>query len=289
MRGGLHEAGCREEGVGAMSDAVDTNETSVDLSAQKQNVVADMAPLVGRVREFLSERADRTASFDAPFDADTLSERFAFSEKRKGRPEVILGEDVALELGHPSTASQVIVLLSHQPGLVRSGRISIVGPDLDEMEAGGRHPFAQVVMLAVKPDQTPDPFEIDNTQYLMHRLPGYMVRSVPGRLWVRVSKAGRTAGLTLETVGSALIAAYTGDFEGIEGAEIVFVTSSADDVNALSQISTEVNILAGRHKKLALGMDGEVECQDLNCDTCDEQPVCDSLRDIVIKRRSKNT
>jgi hypothetical protein len=31
-----------------------------------------------------------------------------------------------------------------------------------------------------------------------------------------------------------------------------------------------------------------VECQDLNCDTCDEQPVCDSLRDIVIKRRSKN-
>ena len=94
--------------------------------------------------------------------------------------------------------------------------------------------------------------------------------------------------MTLKTVGSALIAAYTDDFQVIEGAEVVFVTSSSDDVNALSQISTEVNILAGRHKKLALGVDGEVECQDLNCDTCDEQPVCDSLRDIVIKRRDKN-
>jgi CO dehydrogenase/acetyl-CoA synthase beta subunit len=270
-----------------MSDPVETNESRGDLSTQKQNVVADMAPLVDRLREFLSERASDTTSCDAPYDLSALAERFGFSEKRKGRPEVILGEDVALELGHPSTASQVIVLLSHQPDLVQSGRISIVGPDLDEMKGGGRHAFAQVVMLAVKPDHTPDPFEIDNTQYLMHRLSGYMVRSVPGRLWVRISKAGRAAGLTLKTVGSALIVAYTNDFHGVEGAEVVFVTASPSDVEALSQISTEANILSGRHKKLALGVDGEVECQDLNCNTCDEQPVCDSLRDIVIKRRSK--
>ena len=270
-----------------MSDTVETKETSPDLSTQRQNVVADMAPLVGRVREFLEGRTDRTVSSDAPYDLSALSGRFGFSEKRKGSPEVILGEDVAVELGHPSTASQVIVLLCHEADLVRNGRISIVGPDLDEMEGGGRHPFAQVVMLAVKPGQTPDPFEIDNTQYLMHRLAGYMVRSVPGMLWVRVSKGGRAAGLTLETVGSALIAAYTYDFEEVEGAEVVFVTSSPSDVEALSLISTEANILAGRHKKLALGVDGEVECQELNCESCDEQEVCDSLRDIVIKRRKK--
>ena len=182
-----------------MPDEIETNETSVDFETQKRNVVADMAPLVGRVREFLAERAGETASCDAPYDLPALSERFGFSEKRKGRPEVILGEDVAVELGHPSTASQVLVLLSHQPELVQAGRISIVGPDLDAMEDGGRHPFAQVVMLAVKPDQTPDPFETDNTQYLMHRLSGYMVRSVPGRLWVRISKAGKASGLTLKT------------------------------------------------------------------------------------------
>jgi CO dehydrogenase/acetyl-CoA synthase beta subunit len=270
-----------------MSDTKETKESSPDLSTQRQNVVADMAPLVGRVREFLEERTDRTVSCDAPHDLSVLSGRFGFSEKRKGRPEVILGEDVAVELGHPSTASQVIVLLCHQPDLIRNGRISIVGPDLDEMKSGGRYPFAQVVMLAVTGDQTPDPFEIDNTQYLMHRLPGYMVRSVPGRLWVRVSKSGRAAGLTLETVGSALIAAYTHDFEEVEGAEVVFVTASPSDVDELSLISTEANILAGRHKKLALGVDGEVECQELNCETCDEQEVCDSLRDIVIKRRKK--
>ncbi len=271
-----------------MSGEAETNQAGAELAAKKQNVVADMAPLLGRVHEFLAKRAGSTRSCDVPCDPSTLSRKFGFSGKRKGRPEVILGEDVAMELGHPATASQAIVLLSHKPGLVQTGRISIVGPDLDEMQSEGRHPFAQVVMLAVRPGQTPDPFEVDNTQYLMHRLSGYMVRSVPGRLWVRISKAGRAAGLTLKTVGSALIAAYTGDFEEIEGVEVVFVTSNSDDVNALSQISTEANILAGRHKKLVLGVDGEVECEELNCETCDEKPVCDSLRDIVIKRRNKS-
>ncbi len=270
-----------------MSGEVETKQASEDLAARKQTVVADMAPLVGRVHAFLAERAAAATSCDAPYDPSVLAQRFGFSERRKGRPEVILGEDVALELGHPSTASMAIVLLSHEPELIHPGRISIVGPDLDEMPKGERHPFAQVVMLAVRPGRTPDPFEVDNTQYLMHRLSGYMVRSVPGRLWVRISRAGRAAGLTLKTLGSALMAAYKNDFEEVEGVEVVFVTSSSDDVNALSQISTEANILAGRHKKLVLGVDGEVECEELNCETCDEKPVCDSLRDIVIKRRSK--
>lgn len=270
-----------------MSGEVETKGLSAEPASEKERLVADMSPLIGRVREFLKERSNRTASFDLPYDRAALCERFGFTEKRKGRPEVILGEDVAVELGHPSTASKGIVLLSHQAELVRNGSVSIVGPDLDEMAGGMHHPLAQVVMLALRPGQTPDPFETDNTQYLMHRLPGYMVRSVPGRLWVRISKAGKAVGLTLKTVGSALIAAYTDDFEGIDGVEVVFVTSNSSDVEALSQIATEANILAGRHKKLALGVDGEVECQDLNCDTCDEQEVCDSLRDIVIKRRSR--
>ena len=112
-------------------------------------------------------------------------------------------------------------------------------------------------MLALRQGQAPDPFEIDNTQYLTRRLPGYMVRSVPGRLWVRISRKAEEAGLTLKTVGSALIAAYTHDFDAVEGAEVVFVTSCGEDVEALAEIANEAKILAGKHKKLVLGADGE--------------------------------
>ncbi len=248
--------------------------------------VGDMAPLIARVRAFLAERVDLAETCPAPCDSAALAGRFGFAGKREGKAEVVLAEETAVELGHPSTASLSVVLISSEAGLVEQGRISIVGPDLDRMD--GSHPFAQVVMLAVGRDRVPDPFEVDNTQYLMHRLPGYMVRSVPGRLWARIGKKGRAAGLTLKIIGSALIAAYSGDFEGVEGVEVLFVTSSRADVEDLAQIAAEADILAGRHKKLALAVDGEVECIELDCESCEEKPVCDNLRDIVIKRRRGN-
>jgi CO dehydrogenase/acetyl-CoA synthase beta subunit len=244
-----------------------------------------MAPLVRRLRELIEARADRTTSRTAPLDADELRLRFGFTDKGHGGAEIILAEDVAIELGHPSTASRAVVLCTFDPEAVVRNRVSIVGPDLEEMDAGRHTPLGQAVILALRPDDVPDPFEMDNTQFLMNRLPGFMVRSVPGKLWVRISKKARAAGMTLETVGSALVAAYTGAFPGVQKAEVVFITSAPEDVEELGRIAAEANILAGRHKKLTLGVDGDVECMALDCDACDDKPVCDNLRDVIIKRR----
>jgi len=247
--------------------------------------LGDMAPLIRRLRELMEKRADRTTSCPSPLDADALRGRFGFMDKGKGRTEIILAEDVAVELGHPSTASRATVLCTFDPGAVVKDRVSIVGPDLAGMAPGGRPPLGQAVILALRPDAVPDPFELENTQYLTNRLPGFMVRSVPGKLWVRISQKARAAGLTLETVGAALVAAYTGAFPGVQKAEVVFITSSAEDVEELGRIAAEASILAGRHKKLVLGVDGDVECTSLDCDVCEDKPVCDNLRDIIVKRR----
>lgn len=246
---------------------------------------ADMAPLVRRVRTFLAEREDGVTSHDQPMDPQTLSKMFGFTGRGKGRPQIVLAGDTAIELGHPRTASQSMVLMTFQPELVSHNRISIVGPDFEDMREGGQHAFAQVVMLAIRSDRLPDPFDADSAQYLTNRLAGFMVRSVPGRLWVRISRQGRAEGLTLKTIGSALIAAYGGDFKGVEGVEVVFVTSGRDDVEALAQVGVEASILAGKHKKLFLAVDGGIECSELDCDSCDSKQVCDNLRDIAIKRR----
>jgi len=160
-----------------------------------------------------------------------------------------------------------------------------VGPDFDALEQAERRSFAQVVLVELAPGELPDPFELDSAQYLTNRLPGYMVRSVPGRLWARVSRRGRQQELGLQTIGQALIAAYVDDFSEVRGAEVVFVTASRAEVEALAPIAHEARILSGQHKKLALGADGEVECADLDCESCDERPLCDSLRDVVIQRR----
>ena len=249
--------------------------------------VTDMAPLIGRVREILEQRKGQSFTHTDPLGPEILSQSYGFKEKRGGRAEVVLSEDVARELGHPSTASRAVLLVTFDPALVRNGNMTIVGPDVNEIQERGHHPLAQVVLLAVSQERIPDPFALENAQYLMNRLPGYMVRSVPGKLWVRFSKKALQEGVTLRTVGSALMAAYNGDFEGVLATEVVFITSSPQDVEALDLVASEADILSGRHKKLVLGVDGEVECLELNCETCDEKPVCDDLRDIVIKHRAK--
>jgi CO dehydrogenase/acetyl-CoA synthase beta subunit len=237
------------------------------------------------MRDYLTERQASAVSSTATGNIDRLGQKFGFSAQKKNNPEIILAGDVALELGHPSTASRAIVLITRKPECLVNGQISVIGPDLHEMGQTVKHPFAQVVMLGVDPHAAPNPFHIENVQYLFNRLPGYMVRSVPGKLWVRISKKGLAGGMRFETVGAALMAAYADAFRDIEKIEIVFVTQSKKDVEALNQIAAEASILSGNHKKLVLGANGGVACSELNCETCDEKPVCDSLRDVVIQRR----
>jgi len=251
--------------------------------------LVEMAPLMESMRACMAPRAAEMSRWTIEsFDMEVFSRRTGFTARRSGKPEVVLAPDVALELGHPSTASRPILLTTERPGLVRPGSVSLLGPDLDQATPGERRPFAQVVMLALRCDSTPDPFELDGAQFLINRLPGYMVRSMPGRLWVRVSKEGRKRGLTLHTVAQALTAAYMCDFEEVEGVEILFVTSSVADVEMLAPIALEANVISGRHKKLLLSAEGDLECSELSCETCEEKPVCDDLREIVGQRRRKS-
>lgn len=262
--------------------------TDQDLEATEPPAtrpVAEMAPLVRRVRALLEGREQELSSGRQPPDPDSLARVFHFRPRKQGGAEIILADETARELGHPATASRALLLMTFAPDLVCHGRVSLLGPDLKAMESGKRYPFAQIVLLAVKPGQVPDPFELENAQFLMNRLPGYMVRSVPGRLWVRISKQGLDRGLTLPAVGAALVAVYAGEFPGVEKAEVIFITSTREDVEALDPIAAEADILSGRHKKLVLGLDGAVECRELTCETCEEKPACDSLRDVVIKHR----
>jgi hypothetical protein len=252
-------------------------------------VAVDMTPLIESVRALLDPRVEESKRWAIEdFDHDAFARETGFAPRRKGKPEVVLGQEIAVELGHPATASQAILLTTAQPGLVQPGRVSLLGPDLDCGTPGVQRPFAQVVMLALRPGSAPDPFELESAQFLINRLPGYMVRSIPGRLWVRVSKRGRAAGLGFDTVARALVAAYEDEFDEVEGVEVIFVTSSAADVEALAPVALEASVISGKHKKLVLSPDGELECSELSCETCDEKPVCDDLRDIVRERRRRS-
>ncbi len=145
--------------------------------------------------------------------------------------------------------------------------------------------FAQIVMLEFEDDAQVDTFSLESTQYLSNRLPGYMVRMVPNRLWARISHEAIEKGLDFAALGRALIGAYLQDFEFVKAVEVVFITSGKEDVEKFRILSAESKVISSRNKKLELVGDGEYECIDFDCNHCDEQPVCDEIREMVSIRK----
>lgn len=202
-----------------------------------------------------------------------------------GHPSIVVGAEVALELGHPDTESLAVVIWTRTPGRVSPGRVSLWGPDLDSMPRRGRASLGLLVALELAEDVQPDPFCLEQLLRLTNRLPGYMVRALPGRLWARVGARQLASGLSLLDVGEALVASYTEELCGVLGVEVLLVTASAEAVCLLGPICTEARIRAGQHKKLTLAPDGSLECDELDCERCDERDTCDSLRDVLARRR----
>lgn len=246
---------------------------------------ADMAPLIARVHALIERWRSVVVRDVGRVELGAFAAETGFKPRRQGKPELVLASEIAVELGHPSMASKTVVLPARRSGVVHANRITRRGPDLDEVGDGTRLAFGQVVMVELGEGDPPDPFQLEATALLINRLPGFMVRSVPGRQWVRVSKGGVASGVALETVGRALIAAYTQEFPSVEGVEVLFVTSSDAEVEALAPIALEATVASGRHKKLVLSAGGDLDCSELTCDECDERPVCDDLREVLRQRR----
>jgi len=238
--------------------------------------LTDYRVQIRKVHEIVANWGDavRTHDLEAPG---------GLSRRGEGPPSVVVGEDVGAELGQPGTVSHAMVLTTAEKDLIEDGRVRCMGPDLD-LAAQDARPYAQVVMLAHNGDP-PDPFELETTQYLPNRLSGLMARTVPGRLWVRISKQALQGGFRLHTLGSALVAAFRMDFPQVTGAEVLLATA---EVERLDQVAAESKVLSGQHRKLVLVEDGVYECTDLNCDSCDQKEVCDALKDITIRYRQES-
>ncbi len=270
------------------SDKRDNANSTRGEEAQKQ---ADFFRQIQRTRQTLGRWEDKLKVYHAPFTDEAGIKAFAgkinLSPRKSGRASIVPADECAVELGAPGKANVNLVMWTGRPSLVEDGRINLVGPNIKPGEEVS-WPYAQVVMVELEPESEADPFSLESAQYLSNRLPGYMVRTVPGRLWARISRDAVASGLNFAALGGALIAAYKGDFPEIKAVEVLFVTESDDYVSELEPLAAETRILLGKNKKLVLVGDGEYECSELDCEECDEREVCDEVRDVIILRRKRN-
>lgn len=200
-------------------------------------------------------------------------------------PAMILEPDAIADLGHPRCESSWCTLLVHASGRAPDWSVTIAGPDVPHMPHGYRGPLGVALLLSLAVCDDADPLIIDRLPFAPLRVNGMMIRSAPGRVWIRAAQ--RPVGPpSLVQLGTAWLAACRSRIPTLRGGQIVFVTSSNDAVLAMRPIAAQARLLAGEHRKRSLGVDGEIDCADATCGTCEDKPVCDGLRDIARRRRA---
>lgn len=245
----------------------------------------DFAPLIREFRQELEKTgaAPRQNFFINPDEKQRVLKRLGFRPGREGRGLIVPAEETAVELGPPSSESLDIVMTTENAELIRDGAITVIGPDLAALR-GRPAAFCQAVLLAFRPGQAAKLFELMNRRFLFNRLPGYMVRSVPGRLWVRVSHELMDAGFGFFELGLAIHSAYRED-PAVAACELMFCAADSETVKKFSRLAAQAEALSHKSRKLELESDGTYSCDDLDCESCDEKTYCDELRDLIKYRR----
>jgi CO dehydrogenase/acetyl-CoA synthase beta subunit len=215
-------------------------------------------------------------------------------EKKVGtqaQSSLILKEDTALELGGPATAGTAFLLWTDDVSLVSDGRITLIGPDITET-VETVIPFGQVILIggmSLNKELQPG---LERDLRDAEGVPGYAVRSTGGRIWSRVSRHAREKGFSLALLGSTILSQLHQNQAAVTFAEIVFVTSSVEDVQSLERIGAQVRKLSHDLRRERLKqVSGEVyECQSgIACDVCTDNEVCTDIRQIVAIRKGGST
>lgn len=200
--------------------------------------------------------------------------------KGKGK-SVVLSQDTAVELGNPREESCSFMVWVDDPGCVRDGVITLVGPELSECE-GQSIPFGKAVIIGVRgftPENSYDHYrEMDLARYDLD-LRGYMLKAASQyrREWSRVSKDALRDGFSFQVLGGSLIDAMR-RYGYVEAVEVIFVTSSPEEVRGLRPVSEGVHAIIGAMTKM-------VEELDFDCGSCTYNDVCSDVAGLRTMRR----
>jgi CO dehydrogenase/acetyl-CoA synthase beta subunit len=241
-------------------------------------------PYIALLRDFESDLTRRGRKVRVRSSAARDHHREADPRPRSG---IVLKEDTAVELGGPRTASSSFLLWTDNPDLISSGRIAIIGPDV--IEAQRQHlPFGQVTLLGGVSLRVKSQPQLERALHAAERMPGYMARRTGGRIWSRISREAVGSGFSLEVLGSSIVRGLIDTTPIVAAAEVMFVTSSADDVLALDRIGAQVRKLAHdlRRERLRQASDGAYECEkEISCEACPDNEVCTDIREMIVIRK----
>ena len=209
----------------------------------------------------------------------------------KASSGIILRGDTFVELGNPDIGSSAFILWTDNTKLIRDGNITLIGSDIPE-SAGGSLPFGQVLMVGGADLSKEEHALLEANQYIADQIEGYMIKSIPQHMWSRVSLDVASKGFNFDVLGRALMAIFRSAVPKIEAMEVMFVTSSKEDLQLLDNIGEQIREISSNITKETWKAKGyDIECIQLwDCESCPDSSVCDDIKGMVnVRKKTKKT
>ena len=134
--------------------------------------------------------------------------------------------DMYVELGGPDVKEKFELTRVKKPKEVEDGKVTIVGPDLKDMEQGKAYPFGILIEVAgAKLEPELEGVIERRIHAYSNYIEGFMHLNQRYDIWIRVSKKGFQKGLnSLEYIGKVLNRLFKSELPIIEKMQVTFVT-----------------------------------------------------------------
>ena len=247
---------------------------------------------IPKIAEYVTDlqaKGRQIREFRCPSDVSQLLEGMPVRVGPGASQGIILRSDTFAEIGNPEAGSSAFLIWTDNPSLISDGKITLIGPDIPESPDASL-PFGQLLIVAGSGLTEKDHQTLEHTQFVADRIEGYMIRSVAQVIWSRVSKDAAAKGFRFESLGRALMSIFKTDVPKVQAMEVLFVTSSKDDLEPLGAMGAQVNKIFKsmlREDWKARGFNVYECASGYDCKACPDQPVCDDIKEVIKVRKKK--
>ncbi|GAB4248977.1 MAG: acetyl-CoA decarbonylase/synthase complex subunit alpha/beta [Thermoleophilia bacterium] len=152
--------------------------------------------------------------------------------------ERIRKDDLYVEMAGPKAIGAELTVTAED---IEDGKVTVVGPDVADIEPGTTIPFGVLVEVSGRKMQSDfEPILERQIHHFLNEAEGFLHVGQRDIIWERLSKKAVEAGFTFEHVGKIIHARYHADFGGILDKVQVTIYTEEEEVKKLLQRAQEV-------------------------------------------------
>jgi acetyl-CoA synthase len=145
--------------------------------------------------------------------------------------ERIRKDDLHVEMAGPKAKGAELTVTSEN---VEDGKVTVIGPEIDEVQVGSTIPFGVLVEVSGRKMQKDfEPILERQIHHFLNEAEGFLHVGQRDIIWERISKKAVAAGFKFEHIGKIIHARYHADFGGILDKVQVTVYTQEPDVSQL--------------------------------------------------------